>query len=161
MKLTSHLIFARLFEICAIHLLLLHIICVYSLLFSPENSIVRLILRTIFSAWQAREAATTFQGKLVDAQRRKGKGSLPSKFVVASVDCCIEIAITEESGIPVFWHMVVVLAVTVCMPELMLQFEVAVTGCMLTGRSSYISLNYLPFLCMLSFLVHEGFECSF
>jgi hypothetical protein len=33
--------------------------------------------------------------------------------VVASVDCCIEIAITEESGIPVFWHMVVVLAVTV------------------------------------------------
>lgn len=28
---------------------------------------------------QAREAATTFQGKLVDAQRRKGKGIMNSK----------------------------------------------------------------------------------
>lgn len=28
---------------------------------------------------QAREAATTFQGKLVDAQRRKGKGTINPK----------------------------------------------------------------------------------
>jgi hypothetical protein len=48
-----------------------------------------------------------------------------------------------------------------CKPELMLQFEVAVTVCMLTGRNSYINSNYLPFLCMLSFLAHEGFERSF
>jgi hypothetical protein len=39
---------------------------------------------------------------MVDAQSWKGKDSLPSKFVVASVDCRIEIAITEESGILVF-----------------------------------------------------------
>jgi hypothetical protein len=81
--------------------------------------------------------------------------------MVASIDYCIEIAITEESGIPVFWHIVVVLAVMLCKSKLMLQFEVAVTVCMLTGRNSYINSNYLPFLCMLSFLAHEGFERSF
>lgn len=41
------------------------------------------------SAGQAREAATTFQGKLVDAQRRKGKGILLIKLVVASVDAAL------------------------------------------------------------------------
>lgn len=81
--------------------------------FSLGIVIVWLILCTMFSDGQAREAATTFQGKLVDAQRRKGKGSLLMKLVVAFVDAALILPSLEASDTQVFRHSVLSLAVTI------------------------------------------------
>jgi len=64
----------------------------------------------MLSAGQAREAATTFQGKLVDAQRRKGKGNLFIRLVIAPVDAAL---ILRSWKLQVYRNLVSPLAVTI------------------------------------------------